>query len=205
MTNSYDPKTLERIAAELVEDLRPSRLRTRYEEPVDLALARFLEGYADASKAIPALTEVLESFIRSLGGTDVLLVDQQHQYSAAAHAVFLLAHTYRGREGEGYEGAVADVRRWGNDGLAMVLGAVAEEIKRSVREGQMRRAFLRHLQPLSRKERRYLALHLQKLWGLSPAEDPLDSSACWRTPSLEALIWEQVRSDEEIMQVWGPS
>ncbi len=205
MTSSESPKALVQRMRSLIEEIRPSRLRRLYDEPLDLLLARFFAEHPETPSSPSAFPAALGLFMDSMANAGFPVTSGRSPFAAIESAIYLLEHTYKGNQDTGYAGALRDIRHWGRDGYVMAITAVAESIKGTLKQNHVRLAFTRHLGRLSWEDRLTLTALVQRQWGPFLAGHVRERRVEEAAPFLETLIMDYVLSDEELIRLWNRS
>jgi hypothetical protein len=204
MKNFPHPKKMNQLLDEVVSLLDEGRLHMEIDAPLDSAAASFtfinenVECFDNDS-----FLNALGKFMAHVYKHDAPVTQKLTPYQAQAEGVSLLENAYRGPNEWGYEGALRDVVKYGNEGLTMVFSSIIEAMKAQRRNHYLRWVLATRIEMKGRQTRRALTAAVLERWGKYMGEEVVVRSLEELMPACEKIILDYIGSEESLRQVFG--
>ena len=132
MRNLTPQRTVNRVFDRILDSLSEDHLRQRIDAPFDAAVAAFVPP-ADAIASQVEFLDVVGAFIKHVYARGILFPQKLSGPQARAEALHLLDQGYKNAFAAGYHAALVDAMDTMQDGLRVVLAALAEIIRSTER------------------------------------------------------------------------
>jgi len=166
MPNCEDNPGVAEVLDSVLVLLDETEIAQRIDGPIDESLVAFISGLHLPEVFTEArFRELVADFVAHLHAEAMPSSHEMTRQQAQSQALHLLDACYKGMQADGYDGALIDALRLGEDGLTSVFVSLANHLKTEERQKYFRWVMATHIEPLSWQKKCQLVEAMLRRWG----------------------------------------